>query len=552
MADRAPAPKSAKDPRHAQAYTEQDFFTIPHEKLQAMVEHADCKRVEEIAKRLGSASKAIKDLGDDLKEHVDGVVWAGPAGDAFRKWGVSMSNEAGRLGEYAETAGTWMTHAAADLLKATKMPKYSAADKALVDSWVKAHPYVFGGVPNPLINLVDKGLKLGGPDQKAAYDAQKRLSEAHHDAAGRMKALAESYQHTGTQIMMVKRPNFPPMPDAVMPSRRDQYDSEDVDLPGGGGGGYSGGGPSGAGPSGYGPGGSAGGGPGLPGSPGYDERPRSRPDLDLSGGVDTTPRTRVPLPDRPPVTPPDTGRPHIPGPLPPVPNWPGPDRRPGPGPRPDGRLPDQGRRPAPRTPGPGLPGPGPVPRPDTRLPQPAPGPTPRPGGRLPNPPHDGIIGGQPAPRGGTSGPTQNPGRSNVFGAEPTQRQGQTRPPMSGPVGAGGGFPGVSGPPASRPGTGAGRHMATDPGGIVGGRPGQRPGGGGTPFTPGGTGLVRGPGEGTGTTTARNGMPAGMMPGAGLGGATPERRGGGGRRPDYLVEDEETWAQSKPVVPPVIE
>ncbi|ARZ69874.1 hypothetical protein SMD11_4266 [Streptomyces albireticuli] len=548
MADRAPLPRSAKDPRKPQAYEEQDFFTIPHQKLCEMVEGADHERVSEIAKTLKGAAKAIKTLGDDLKKHVDGVVWDSDAGEAFRRWGASMSNESARLSEYAKTAGETMADAASNLREATKMPKYSASDKALVDSWVKAHPYVFGGVPNPLINLVDKGLNLGGTSQKAAYDAQKRIADDHHHAAALMKKLAESYHQTGTQIFAVQRPNFPPMPGMIMPNADLQDGGEYEPLPGGPGA-SSGGGGGGA-PGAFGGGSSGGGGMGTAGPSGPGERPGSRPDLDLSGGADAPPRPRIPLPDRPPVTPPDAGRPHIPVPPPPVPNWPGPDRRPDPS-RPGGRLPDQGRRPAPRIPGPGLPGPGPVPRPDTRLPQPAPGPVPRPGGRLPNPPHDGIVGGQPGPRGGTSGPTQNPGRSNVFGTEPTQRQGQTRPPM-GPVGAGGGFPGVSGPPAGRPGTGAGRHMATDPGGIVGGRPGQRPGGGGTPFTPGGTGLVRGAGEGTGTTAARNGMPAGMMPGAGLGGATPERRGGGGRRPDYLVEDEETWAQSKPVVPPVIE
>lgn len=549
MADRAPLPKSAKDPRHPQAYEEQDFFTIPHQKLQGMVTGANHEHVTEIAKTLKNAGEAIAKLGDALKEHVDGVVWAGQAGDAFRKWGASMGNEAGRLGEYAKTAGASMERAASHLREATAMPKYSAADKAVVDSWVKAHPYVFGGVPNPMINLVDKVLIQGVTNQMDAYDAQKRIADDHRAAAELMKKLAESYHQTGTEIFAVQRPNFPPMPDGIMPSEGRRQPNEYEQLPGGPGG-SSGGGSGGGGTSGaYGGGPSTGGGLGIAGPSGPSGGPGSRPDLDLSGGVDTAPRTRIPRPDLPPVTPPDANRPHVPGPPAPVPNWPGPNRRPDPAPRPGDRLPDQGRRPAPRIPGPGLPGPGPVPRPDTRLPNP--GPVSRPGSRLPNPPHDGIVGGQPAPRGGTSGPTQNPGRSNVFGAEPAQRQGQPRGPV-GPVGAGGGFPGVSGPSGGRPGTGAGRHMATDPGGVVGGRPGQRPGGAGTPFTPGGTGLVRGAGEGTGTTAARNGMPAGMMPGAGLGGASSERRGGGGRRPDYLVEDEETWAQSKPVVPPVIE
>ncbi|MEV6674977.1 hypothetical protein [Streptomyces sp. NPDC051162] len=43
-----------------------------------------------------------------------------------------------------------------------------------------------------------------------------------------------------------------------------------------------------------------------------------------------------------------------------------------------------------------------------------------------------------------------------------------------------------------------------------------------------------------------------MPATSLGSAPPGRRQGG-RRPDYLVEDEETWSQgNKRVVPPVID
>ncbi|MCF3104583.1 hypothetical protein IPZ58_23755 [Streptomyces roseoverticillatus] len=548
MADQTPD-KSAADPRRMFnfAFITQDFYEIPHEKLQAMVEHADAGKVNAVSSKLQGAAKAIKKLGEDLQKHMDQVKWSGQAGESFRIWGQKLALETKHLGEYAMTASTWMNHAATDLSSAIHMPKYSAADNALVDSFLKAHPTVFGGVPNPVINSVDKGLNLGGVSQRDAYDAQKRIADDHRDAAALMKKLAESYQATSLQMYAARRPNFPPMPDVLMPVEGKRRDGvEDLDVPGGAGGASSGGGSAGAGSSGYAFGGSASGGPGISGPSGSADRPRSRPDLDLSGGVDAPPRSRIPTPDKSPVTPPDAGRPHIPGPPPPVPNWPGPERRPVP--RPGGRPPTQGRRPVPRIPSPDILGPGPVPRPAARVPNP--GPVPRPGARLPNPPHDGIVGGQPAPRGGTSGPTQNPGRSNVFGTEPAQRQGQTRPPM-GAVGAGGGFPGVSGPPAGRPGTSGGRAMAITPGGVVGGRSGQRPGGGGLPFTPGGTGLVRGAGEGTGTTAAKSGMSAGMMPGAGLGGASSDRRSGS-QRPDYLVEDEETWAQGKPVVPPVVE
>ncbi|WP_306328728.1 hypothetical protein [Streptomyces venezuelae] len=77
----------------------------------------------------------------------------------------------------------------------------------------------------------------------------------------------------------------------------------------------------------------------------------------------------------------------------------------------------------------------------------------------------------------------------------------------------------------------GRRLAGETGGVVGGKA-QRAGTtgtGGRPFTPGGSGLVRG-------NTAR----------------ADEREEQNGERPDYLVEDEETWQQGRRVAPPVID
>ncbi|MFH8790869.1 hypothetical protein [Streptomyces roseoverticillatus] len=533
MTDRTP-PRSDKDPRFPPMCTPaEDFYTMPHEKLQAMVEHANQDRVTAVAHTLNGAAEAIKKLGGDLKEHMDGVIWSGPAGEAFRKWGHSMANETIRLGEYAKKADEWLGHASTSLGNAKKMPKYSREDKATVDAWLKHHPLALGKVPMPGLEPVGgNNLVSGGPTQKEAYDAQQRLDTNHKAAAALMKALSESYDHSGTQLLRAVRPNFRPMPDNVMPPARgpEQDGLEHVGLAGDVSGAQSSGGAAGVSSVGY--SGrealarSSGGVP-TPSQP--VERISRRPDLDLSGGVEAPHRVPVPQPDRPSVTPPDAGKPQIPVPHVPVPSWPRPERRPDAGRRPEGPIPDRGGRPTPRIPTPGI-GPGTSRRPDSWL---------------PNVPRDGIVGGRPTPR-GPSVPTQNPGRVPAFGTEPSPQRGQTRPPMA----PGTGFGGMPGPVTGSPGTGAGRARATEPGGVVGGRPG----GGGAAFTPGGSGLVRGAGTGENRNNAsgRPGMMGGFMPAAGVGGASPERRSGG-RRPDYLVEDEETWNQDgKRIVPPVIE
>ncbi|MGK5547254.1 hypothetical protein ACSNOH_21335 [Streptomyces sp. URMC 127] len=533
MTDRA-LPRSDKDPRALpMCMPVQDFYAIPHQKLQAMVEHADQHKVFAVALTLKGAAQAIKKLGDDLKKHMEGVIWSGEAGEAFRRWGNSMANETIRLGDYAMKVNEWMNYASTDLGSARRMPKYSPEDKATVDAWLKNHPLALGKVPMPgLEPLGGNNLVNGGPTQKEAYDAQKRLEDNHKAAAGLMKALAESYDQSATQILRVARPNFRPMPEKVMPPVWDpeRDGSEHVGLPGDASSAQLSGGAAGASAGGYSGRealGRSAAGVSAPSEP--VEQIGRRPHLDLSGGVETPHRVPVPQPDRPPVTLPDAGKPQIPMQHVPVPNWPGPEQRPGVG-RHQGRpIPDRGGRPTPRVPTPGT-GPGPSRRPDIRL---------------PNAPRDGIVGGRPTPR-GQSVPTQTPGRAPVFGTEPSPRPGQTRPPMV----PGTGFGGVPGPATGSSGAGAGRARATEPGGVVGGRPG----GGGSAFTPGGTGLVRGAGAGESrnTATGRGGMMGGFMPTAGVGGASSERRSGG-RRPEYLVEDEETWNQdSKRVVPPVIE
>ncbi|MGW1073171.1 hypothetical protein [Streptomyces sp. NPDC002537] len=113
-------------------FTPEDFHTIPHEQLQAMVEHADVHRVTVHAIKLQGAANAITRLADDLKKHMDHVHWQGEGGEAFRTWGSDMANATHRLSLYAGNAGTWINYAATTLGSATRMPKVSPEAKAVV------------------------------------------------------------------------------------------------------------------------------------------------------------------------------------------------------------------------------------------------------------------------------------------------------------------------------------------------------------------------------------------------------------------------------------
>ncbi|MFI1797022.1 hypothetical protein ACH427_06620 [Streptomyces sp. NPDC020379] len=470
-----------------------DFTSIPHEQLLAMIEPADAEKVTALAGKLKSASTAINKLGEDLKGYLDGVAWEGKGGQSFRDWASRMSNATLRLGHYAENAGTWMDHAAATLTQVhSQMPKYSAASKATVDAYLKARPPNAQYIQKPLFDAPAVG---SGPSQNQAYEAQRRLHDDHMRAAELMKKLAESYNASGVQLLKAERPNFPPAPGEVMPKDTRHYGGYEYLQPNGSDDSSQGQIRNGAGSAQS--SGSAMVDSGASGNsaaasrPGAHEAGRMIPRLPdrASTEIDST----LPAPTIP--TAPPRG---VPGSLP-------------------GSGSADGIVPPPRLPAPSLPRPEPrpvVPEIGTRFPTPRPASPSGTGalGTRPVPPaprasETGVVGGRPLPA--PSGrPVEPTPRGTVIGTEPGRGMGR-------PTGSYG--PGA-----------AGSIGRTNPGAAASGA-----------FTQGGTGLPRG-------------GASGMAPVHGAPGAAPQRRRGS-QRPEYLVEDEETWRRGeRRVVPPVIE
>ncbi|MFI9051346.1 WXG100 family type VII secretion target [Streptomyces sp. NPDC053427] len=158
------------------------------------------------------------------------------------------------------------------------------------------------------------------------------------------------------------------------------------------------------------------------------------------------------------------------------------------------------------------------------------------GGGMPGMP--GMVGGGAAGRGG--GGAGAGARGGVgAGARGGGRAGM--PGMAGGAGAG------AGKGAGAKGAGGGGALARQKGGVVGGKGGKSGVGG-----QGGSGLHRSRG-GTQKGVTGGRRPAGMAgaPGA-HGGKGKDNKGENGQRPDYLVEDEETWTKERNVAPKVIE
>ncbi|MFE7294526.1 hypothetical protein [Streptomyces sp. NPDC057579] len=156
----------------------------------------------------------------------------------------------------------------------------------------------------------------------------------------------------------------------------------------------------------------------------------------------------------------------------------------------------------------------------------------------------GAIGGIGGAMGGARGGAGGGARGSAgAGAGAGARGGRPGMPGMGGAAAGGKGAGAKGGGAA----GKGSALARQKGGVVGGKGGKTGAG-----AQGGSGLHRSRG-GTQKGATGGRRPAGMAGAHGANGAKGKDKGNeNGQRPDYLVEDEETWTPERNVAPKVIE
>ncbi|MFI1454042.1 WXG100 family type VII secretion target [Streptomyces roseus] len=471
-----------------------NFEGYSHQKLREMRASLDPTAVKDRADRLQKASEDIAKIAEKLKNHrVTG--WEGEAATAFQEWVGRAGNATLRLSEYSATGAKWMGETVQKMVEARDMPAYDTKAAENLAAARKAH---------------------NDPDaQQIASQERSKLDADHRESIRLMNNLAQSYELSYGEMDKAEIPTFPPPPAAIVPT--DVSMEGDLARPGGGG---SSPGNSSHAPNAPGNTGSENEQGWAPGQQSKMDSPPSQttvhpslpgtPDRDVDVDLDHVATLPPPTTTLPPTT------------ATPVPNLPV-----GPGPGPVVPIPPVGLPPVTGKTGLG-PGLGQV----SNL-----GPGASGSGRvnpIPGlPPRDsGIMGGRAVQ---TSGPTAGIPRGTVIGGEGTQTG---RGMVGGAPHGGGGAAhasGVSGSPA--------RRLASEPGGIVGGRQsvtGGRVTAGGQPFTQGGSGLVRNSGGAMGHGAAGTRAPG------------RRREDQGGERPDYLVEDEETWQGGRRVAPPVID
>lgn len=484
---------------HKEAGQGTPFDSMTHETMLAWLDMANSGAIQGASDRLVSAAKEIREIAEELKVRPQTVEWKGEGATAFRTWSADLANATLRLGDYSEGASKWLARASDSLASAqVSIPRTDASAQANLDAAKAARN-------DPDASAVE---------QKALDTLLAAKESNRQEAAAQMRKLAQSYALSASQLDALEKPAFPPPPGAIVPERAGAIDdSETWGAPVGGRGAEEGGDAV-HGVTRYSASAQATG----PGSPDAPDPTVVRAPLDLDASVSmevngtaTLPQSpstpSAPLPGPPVAGKPDGG---LPSGLPVMPPVLGGGSRPLPGPYGSAKNAGSSVR-LPSLPGQSVPGSGSA----SRMPR----------------GDAGIFGGrptaQPAGRGLPGG--------TVVGGEGVQGRA--------PVGHGG----MSGG-AARGGITSGRPPIAGSGGIVGGRPQQTARSGERPFTPGGTGLVRGNEAGRAAGQAGRGM-------AGPSGSRPRRsrREEGGERPDYLIEDEETWQQGgRRVVPPVVD
>ncbi|MGQ4447576.1 hypothetical protein ACN6LK_004347 [Streptomyces griseus] len=470
---------------------------MSHKQMIAWLDQANSAAVQGVADRLSSAAKEISKIGEELKIRPQIVKWKGDGADSFRTWSADLANATLRLGEFSKDASNRLGETATAIAQA----------KAAI-------PRPTG---DPEASLKAAESARNDPDSAGLI---KKLNGEREAAAAEMRKLSQTYSHSVAQLDNLKRPEFPPPPQVIMPKESGGVDSSRDRL----------------GPTASGVGASA----VSPEIQSHVPRPTENTPRSIASAETLNP-TGSPPPDTSPVR---MGidsvvtRPEAPT----VPNV-APALGQAGGGRPDVVLPpvvggvpptlNKGVVPLPSTNGSGRPVN--AVRPSLAMPGPnAPG-----GGQVGRPsPANGIVGGRPAPQ-TTGRPVGGLPRGLVVGGEGAH--GGRAPMMHAPGGAvGGGQSGIVG----------GRRLAGEAGGMVGGRPQQSGQPGARPFTPGGTGLVRGAASGGEGARSTGAMGRGAV---GSQRAGESRRDEGSERPDYLTEDEETWQHgARRVVPPVID
>ncbi|MER6999479.1 hypothetical protein [Streptomyces sp. NPDC000410] len=507
-----------------------------------LLENSNPAELEGAGDALVKAKAALNAAAKELGQQIDAVDWKGEAATEFGRYGSDLVKYAYSLGTFANAVGQQMRVASEGLtsVRNSKPPR----DNRLIQKQAKDFALPERTQDNP------------------EYVKALKVEQDRQEAINQMNRLASFYAVSEESLLAQEPPKFPEALKAAVPPPSDNGGGRRVDSDAAGSGGAAAGAAS---PTTTLPSSEVGGGRGVPRTDGLGTAPPVlEPDTRTEINTVKTPPAPPVTPGPAPVVPPNAGPPNPTNPpvLPPLgpPNLVGRDGPRGRGPS---DFPRTGRGPV----GPTVTGrsDGPGRTPSGYRNDPTATGRQNPVGRPTGPTTSGPTTGRQGPVGRPTGPmTSGPatgrtagpnGQGPITGRQGTPGQpayGRTPPSTTGGPRTARSAPIVGGTP-QRPTTGSagsriprgtvigaegaaqGRASAARPSqsGVIGANPGnraQRPTGRGTPSTNGVVGTPR-------KQQSRD----------------EEQERGRSVRPDYLTEDEETWAsRRRGAVPPVID
>ncbi|MFJ4972307.1 hypothetical protein [Streptomyces sp. NPDC088755] len=513
-----------------------------------LVENSNPADLENAGEALWKARDAIRSAAKELGDHIDGVDWQGESGEAFRNWGKGLVTHATKLGDFADAAGTQITVAGTGLASVrSAMPP---RDSRMIQK-------------NP-----DDILLPARTETNPEYAAALAVEKNRQEAINQVNRLASYYAVSEEVLAGQEPPRFDQELGVDMPKPRERIDHGGSESTSGGGDVPLGDRPQGSSERTF------------AAAAGSEGSARGRFPVDHLGPdpvLDKSTSTEINSVATPAAPPTTTNT----APAPSVTTGPGPSITPAPpiatgigNPIPASASRHTGSSGSPRSASQAGGGPAKA-SPAGGAPI-AKGGTATPVGR-PSP-----MAGGPSVAGRPGGGTQPPaaGQSGVMGGRPTAAHGPTAAPGSSRTGQGNGIVGGTPQRATSGASGAGSARGVPRGTVIGGQ-GAAPAGtsAGRPGQPGviggagGSNTAQRAGQRSALTSGANGVvgaPRGTSGsgskgftagGAGLVRGPAGRRKSdrkdeentGSARPDYLTEDEETWAaRRRGAVPPVVE
>ncbi|WP_460070135.1 hypothetical protein [Streptomyces sp. YKOK-I1] len=163
-----------------------------------LVEQTNPEDLESSGNALWAARDAIEAAATELDGHIENVHWVGESGDAFRKWGRSLVTSTKGLSDFAGSAGDQIMAAATGL---------ASVRKAMPARDTRTDPKAVSDIP--------EARRVQSNDE---YTAAVQVEKNRQEAINQMNRLSSYYTVSEEQLASLEAPEFTVMPDVGVPS----------------------------------------------------------------------------------------------------------------------------------------------------------------------------------------------------------------------------------------------------------------------------------------------------------------------------------------------